>query len=55
MPRSIMTTARCEKAALGCREAMALFAGKLKEREIEALAAYYQQAHPYPLAGQPKN
>jgi cytochrome c553 len=31
------------------------FAGNLKAREIEALAAYYQQARSYTVAGQPKN
>jgi quinohemoprotein ethanol dehydrogenase len=36
-------------------EAMALFAGKLDEQEIRALAAYYQQDRPRNATGQLKN
>jgi len=35
-------------------EAMAMFAGQLSDEEIEALAAYYQQARPTALAAQAK-
>jgi cytochrome c553 len=37
-------------------EAMGLFAKKLDDQEIAALAAYYQQVQPSsPAAGQPKD